>query len=784
MEEVGAEYHAMLNGHVPTEQMKLPFSSSVTGEAISDSEQLGPSYWRQNLESPVLFYSAARALLTQLSQGTVFLEIGPHSALAGPLRQIFKSVKATTPPVYVPSLIRGKSGTGSLLTAVGQMHLLGVPIDFGSVTPGRTVLTNLPTYPWNHETKYWHESRLTREWRTRRFPNHELLGSRILEGNELEPTWRSIIRLEDVPWIQDHKIFDDIVFPAAGYITMAGEAVRQLTGTDDFTLRHVLIKTALVLQDSKATEIMTSLCPVRLTTALDSDWYDVVVSSFNGTSWTKHFMGEVRAGQDQLIQAERIETLPREVPASAWYSTMKRVGLNYGPAFQGLTDISAGPQCGASAASLVDKYRSGRASYQLHPTTIDLCLQLFTVGMTEGVTRRLRRLCVPTEIKELYIRQGIPEMRAKTVASSSTNGVIRGDSVAMAGNEVVIQLQGGKFSPLEDQVSTDVDDPISGAQLEWKPDIDFMHGDKLMQPQVSPKNDIVSLERLAVLCILETRHQLSHLETKADHLRDFQAWLDAQENRAESGAYALVEEARTLARLSHDERLESIAIARAEVEKGVCAEVGTILLRVLERCKAVFAEQVDAVDVLLQDDGLKKIYDFCQDRWDYQQLFELLGHSKPNLRVLEIGAGTGGTTACALRGLVTRSGERMYSEYCYTDISAGFFTAAKERFKDFRNIQYAVLDISKDPIEQGFEAGSYDLILASNVGLLRLFRGVVADSTFLRSFMLRQVLIQLFTTYGNCSILKADSSSRNSLPVSVVNALQSQGGKPLTRLQR
>ena len=83
--------------------------------------------------------------------------------------------------------------------------------------------------------------------------------------------------------------------------------------------------------------------------------------------------------------------------------------------------------------------------------------------------------------------------------------------------------------------------------------------------------------------------------------------------------------------------------------------------------------------------------------------------------MLEIGAGTGGTTTNMLLGLRSEFGERLYSKYSYTDISPGFFVAAKERFKDYGNIEFSVLDISKDPLEQGFEEGSYDSILAANV---------------------------------------------------------------------
>jgi SAM-dependent methyltransferase len=51
----------------------------------------------------------------------------------------------------------------------------------------------------------------------------------------------------------------------------------------------------------------------------------------------------------------------------------------------------------------------------------------------------------------------------------------------------------------------------------------------------------------------------------------------------------------------------------------------------------------------------------------------------------------------------------------FTDISSGFFPAAKERFAAYQGIDFKILDIGKDPIEQGFEAGSFDLIVASNV---------------------------------------------------------------------
>ncbi len=81
------------------------------------------------------------------------------------------------------------------------------------------------------------------------------------------------------------------------------------------------------------------------------------------------------------------------------------------------------------------------------------------------------------------------------------------------------------------------------------------------------------------------------------------------------------------------------------------------------------------------------------------------------LRVLEVGAGTGSATASVLPVL----GDRPY-DYIYTDISAGFFAGAEERFGGPEaSIEYRVLDIEVDPIEQGFDNHGYDLVIASNV---------------------------------------------------------------------
>jgi amino acid adenylation domain-containing protein len=80
------------------------------------------------------------------------------------------------------------------------------------------------------------------------------------------------------------------------------------------------------------------------------------------------------------------------------------------------------------------------------------------------------------------------------------------------------------------------------------------------------------------------------------------------------------------------------------------------------------------------------------------------------LRVLEIGAGTGGTSSAILPQLPPSR-----TEYWYTDLSTYFFIAAREKFSAHPFVRYAVLDANKDPKAQGHQPHSYDVIVAANV---------------------------------------------------------------------
>ena len=85
-----------------------------------------------------------------------------------------------------------------MLETVGRLHCIGYSTDvkkaFGFSGDRRKCLTDLPEYPFDHSKSYWHESRLSKSHRFRKYARNDLLGNRVFDWNPLEARWRNIIR--------------------------------------------------------------------------------------------------------------------------------------------------------------------------------------------------------------------------------------------------------------------------------------------------------------------------------------------------------------------------------------------------------------------------------------------------------------------------------------------------------------------------------------------------------------------------------------------------------------
>ena len=198
--------------------------SSVTGLSISATDLSNSGYWVANLVSPVRFLQAlanisAKEVSVKFDRNSYkglylnhILEVEPHAALKGPIKEYINSTSHSSELIYDSVLIRGQSALITTMTALGKLYCLGQPLDIAAINGSKEtsipcqMLLDLPSYPFNHSKRYWAEGRISRSFRSRAVQRHELLGTPVSDWNPLNARWQNVIRLSENSWVQDHQV--------------------------------------------------------------------------------------------------------------------------------------------------------------------------------------------------------------------------------------------------------------------------------------------------------------------------------------------------------------------------------------------------------------------------------------------------------------------------------------------------------------------------------------------------------------------------------------------------
>lgn len=392
MEKVADAYSASIGDLVASDvNQEVEFLSSVTGSAKRTG--FGSEYWVKNLVSQVRFNDAVQALAQRMNEtgpldaANIFIEIGPHSALQGPVNQILSAI-AGFKHSYVAPLLRGKSSSDTFVSAVGRLFELGAEVNWKTLfaPADRHVVEDLRPYPWDHRVQHWSESRLSRDHRLRQFPYHDLLGLFDVMSPVDEPRWRFYVSIDRLPWIKDHVVDGMVIFPGAGYSAMGIEAMKQLTKMQNpeakiakTIFRNIRNFRPIVLPDeaadgsTKDIELQLMLSPSKMND--NAPWYSVRVLSLqpDGT-WADHVSGTVRVelegesgnshnfGEEHKAAVEEahealervIATAQEKMDMSTFYDERRAAGNDWGPSFALLTEGYIGKGCGLAKMRIPD----------------------------------------------------------------------------------------------------------------------------------------------------------------------------------------------------------------------------------------------------------------------------------------------------------------------------------------------------------------------------------------------------------------------------------------------
>ncbi|KAJ5356106.1 Acyl transferase/acyl hydrolase/lysophospholipase [Penicillium concentricum] len=390
--------------------------SSVTGELVSTNHVGMPTYWRKNLESPVLFDKAIKAILECGSYHLV--ELGPHSALQLPIKQNASTLEQCR-YIYNSSLIRDQDAWLTTLQLVGSLFLHGHDeLQCHKMFVDRqTVLVDLPPYSWDYSSPtLWSEPRASIEFRHRKYPRHDLLGSQVLGGSTAGVTWRNVLNLNEAEWLTHHCLGPSVVFPAAAYIAMAVEAMCQVAGLQledcpGVELRDLNFIKALDMDPERrpTVEIFAEMHSMKISNLTNSDkwWRFDVVSVDSDSQTTLHMNAAVRLAETLPQTTRRIKLDRSKMQQDAvrvWYDRFTQEGLNWGPKFAVMEEVFRDRARTAHVAAATTHLQRGEmfGQYIAHPISIDAMLQTAFIATTGGWLNKLRAT-VPVAIDSVYI---------------------------------------------------------------------------------------------------------------------------------------------------------------------------------------------------------------------------------------------------------------------------------------------------------------------------------------------------------------------------------------------
>ncbi|KAI0970360.1 putative polyketide synthase [Xylaria arbuscula] len=501
MAEVGEAYVRCLDAEsfstINDESSEIKMFSSVDGDHITQ-RPVDIAYWKRNMVQPVLFGQALNQMLTRQDSPDFLIELGPSGALAGPVGQVKKGVPGGGSNIqYCSAMTRGQEAENAIFDLAGKLFVAGHDIDLSvvnaiAIQPAPKILVDLPNYSWNHEKDFWYESEASQDWRNRLFPHHDLLGSKVLGTAWQAPTWKKSLRIEDLPWLKDHCLGPEVVFPGAGYMCMAVEAMMQtnaaLAGEDhkfeqqQVRLRNVTFDRALVLEEGKEARIMLTMAPL---TGKKDGWYFWVVRSLFVGSWVDHCRGQVRIEKDVEVFGTSTDVAPLEpsAPGPIWYKSMSDVGYKFGKAFQKLRLVettSGSRQCRSQIDLLTPTSQYSQSRYLLHPAALDGCMQSCAPGLWNGIRSSVNAVLVPAVIDDIVIRTGAQKVEnGISVSQSAFSGPGRKEETKnYASNckvydpvskELLFKMTGLRYHKLDFQ-----DTPYAGhrySRLVWAPDV-------------------------------------------------------------------------------------------------------------------------------------------------------------------------------------------------------------------------------------------------------------------------------------------------------------------------
>jgi thioester reductase-like protein len=422
---------------------QIPLYSTVRplfGRRPEDGERFDAAYWWENLRQPVLFADAVDSMIAHGIE--TFVEISPHPLLC---QAVLHSSRRTPRVMAVPSMRRGEPVRNVATKSLGELYKQGASVEWRGVI-GDAELVRLPRRVWLDEAYPVDFARHGR----RGAPAGASQGHPWLTepwsppGRDDEAVFRTTVSLETSAWLTDHQVQGEVIFPAAGYIELAVSAVARLFAgrAGHVTLSGVSFERAHFLGGERRPSL------------------ELLIRREGGTLGSFEFYGrdDADAPQHRLASgafrwSDETSRPQVEAPsrvqgddATRFYDSLRRIGMEYGPSFQGIARARREEGGEVVAELLAPPWIADEVSeFTFHPSMLDAAFQscLFALGETSASH-------LPVALKEIRVWPGLcREARVSTHVTTSGAGFDADLRVFSSEGEVLVELKGLRADALE-----------------------------------------------------------------------------------------------------------------------------------------------------------------------------------------------------------------------------------------------------------------------------------------------------------------------------------------------
>lgn len=688
--------------------------STLTGRLIGQ-EMASAEYWQKQISSPVLFSQALAELVA--SDVNLMLEVGPQNVLSKLVQREYPDGR-----VKAMSSIDSRQADGGLLDTLAALYRSGLNIHWQAYYQdfkGRHL--NVPGYPFSKQ-RYWFKAAPRT---TATAPAlHPFLQNQFETADQPEKqVFSGVLQASQLAFHRDHRYHGKILLPAAHYLEMVVAALGGLP----CRIAQVSYPAPLLFDEAQTVSL-------QLLLTANADGYDCAVYArcADDLPWQCHFSARIDRPDQAAEVMPRGAAFNQGLDVDRYYQTMADRGIEFGPAYRLLDSLAVQDQQALGKIKAAQRENA----YFLYPPMLDACFQV-AGGLLppDGETYVQTSLAALTYYRP--IGQGDIHAYASLTGVEAGQWVFDIDVLAEDG-ETIACIQGLGLKPLPSnrqdglfyktqwQAVASLNDAINPeASAVWLAQIAQAPEQYWPQPPSIAENQIELLEAEALNYVLKALQDLAFPYQVGERF-------DLEQCRQQLGVLTryskllqrcltVLSQAQYLSQAQEEWRVlkplvaapEQISIAGG-IERQLLGQCGRALAGVLngntDFLPLLFPENSDisAATLYSQAEGFKILNRSAVQALDGWLALIPKGRK---ITVLEVGAGTGGTT----RHLLPLLAGRVDFEYLYTDLSSAFFSSAEANFAGYTQLKYQTLDIAKDPVSQGFAEHTFDLVIAANV---------------------------------------------------------------------